>query len=71
MLTPASSPITPPYEVKRLLVPMLSPTEAAAIIGVNEATVRKWIKDGLLPCVRFGRTIRLRVSDVRELTGER
>jgi excisionase family DNA binding protein len=70
MSSPVVSTITLPYEIKRLLVPMLSITEAAALMGTNEATIRKWIKDGVLPCVRLGRTTRLQLSDMRELTGE-
>jgi excisionase family DNA binding protein len=60
--------ITPPYEFKRLLEPMLTPAEGAALLGVSEYLLRKWLKDGLLPCVRLGRTIRLRVSDLKALT---
>jgi excisionase family DNA binding protein len=65
------APITPPYELKKLLEPMLTPAEGAALLGVSESVLRKWLKDGLLPCVRFGRTIRLRVSDLKSITGGR
>jgi excisionase family DNA binding protein len=71
MANPVIAPITPPYATKQLLLPMLSPTEAAALLGVRESTLRTWIRDGLIPSVRIGRTIRLRVSDLKELTGER
>jgi excisionase family DNA binding protein len=59
--------ITPPYEMKRLLEPMLTTAEGAALLGISEATLRKWIRDGRVPCIRLGRTVRLRVADVKAL----
>jgi excisionase family DNA binding protein len=63
--------ITPPYELKRLLEPMLTPAEGAALLGVSESTLRRWLREGLLPCVRLGRSVRLRVADVKSLQAER
>jgi excisionase family DNA binding protein len=37
----------------------VSPTEAAATLGVNIKTVYRAIRQGTLPSVRVGRTIRI------------
>jgi excisionase family DNA binding protein len=62
---------TPTYELKRLLEPMLTPAEGAALLGVSESTLRRWLREGLLPCVRLGHSVRLRVADVKSLQAER
>ena len=33
---------------------LLTPKETAAFLKVHERTVRRWIKDGKVPCVRIG-----------------
>lgn len=45
----------------------LSVAEAARLVRVNPKTIRKLIRDGRLPCARFGRAIRVRRSDVDDL----
>jgi len=44
----------------------LSVKEAAAHIGVNAETIRRWIDKGAVPCTRFGpqHLIRLKISDL-------
>ncbi len=38
--------------------------EAAQLLHVSESTVRNWIKDGLLRCMRHGRVIRILKNDL-------
>ncbi len=45
-------------------------TAASRIVGVNEKTVRRWIRDGKLPHSREGRENVVLVSDVRQLAAE-
>lgn len=42
--------------------------ECAEYMGVSEASVRRWIRDGKLPALRIGgKLIRVRVSDLEAL----
>lgn len=43
----------------------VSTRKAAAIAGVQPATIRRWISDGRLTECRAGRHIRVRVGDLR------
>ncbi len=44
---------------------LLTPSEVAAIFGVNSKTVTRWAHDGKLPCIRtVGGHRRFRRSDV-------
>ena len=46
----------------------LSPAESAAYMGVNESTIRRWIKKGLLPAERVGpRLLRIKPVDLDAL----
>ena len=47
----------------------LSPEEAAARLGIKPDTVRKWCREGKLPCVKLGRLWRIRESDFSKLEG--
>jgi|JI10StandDraft_1071094.scaffolds.fasta_scaffold1189514_1 excisionase family DNA binding protein len=38
--------------------------EAAAQLSCSEVSVRRWIQQGRLPCVRVGRLVRIRQSDL-------
>ncbi len=40
----------------------LSPKECAAIVGVNERTIRRWVSAGYIPGFKQGRTIRVKRS---------
>jgi excisionase family DNA binding protein len=51
---------------------MVSPQHAAEMLDVSRYTVRRWIKTGKLPAVKFSSsTIRIRVADVERLIAER
>lgn len=46
----------------------LSPAESAEYMGVNESTIRRWIRKGLLPAERVGpRLLRIKRSDLDAL----
>lgn len=38
--------------------------EAASILSISRSTLRRWIAQGRLPCVRLGRLIRVRIADL-------
>jgi len=42
----------------------LSLRDAAVRAGVSAATVRRWVRDGKVPCVRVGRIARVKWCDV-------
>lgn len=42
--------------------PLLAAPEAAVYLGVAEWTARALLREGVIPSVRFGRTVRVRVS---------
>ena len=43
---------------------LLTPKETAAFLKVHERTVRRWIKNGKVPCVRIGGTVRVARRDL-------
>jgi len=49
-----------------------SPKEVAVIIGVTPATVRSWVRKGMMKSVRIGKqgTIRIPVSEIKEFLNE-
>ena len=48
---------------------LMSPKEAAEILGVHPATIYKLVKTGELPSVKLGpKLIRINASDVEKLT---
>lgn len=46
--------------------PLLTYREAARVLGVTERTVWTLVNSGMLPSVRFGRSVRIDPSDLRE-----
>lgn len=46
---------------------LLTPQEAAAVAKVAPATVRRWIRDGRLPCHRAGRHLRVRRAELETM----
>lgn len=47
----------------------LSPAEAAEYMGVHDATIRRWIKQEILPAERVGpRLIRIKRADLDALS---
>jgi excisionase family DNA binding protein len=49
---------------RRLLVKV---EEAADMLSVSKAAIRKWLSYGLLNPVKVGRSVRLRLSDVEQI----
>lgn len=43
---------------------LISLKEAASILSISLSTIRRWITQGRLPCVRLGRLLRVRVADI-------
>ena len=48
----------------------LTVAEVAAILKLNQQTVRNWIDQGSLPALRVGRRVRIRRSDLERLLEE-
>lgn len=46
------------------LSPLLTDRQVAELLAVKPDTVRRWAAAGDLPCVRLGRLLRFRQSDV-------
>lgn len=38
--------------------------EVAAHLGVTDKTVYKWAREGIIPCRRFGRTVKFSIEDI-------
>ncbi|HMN96930.1 MAG TPA: helix-turn-helix domain-containing protein [Phycisphaerales bacterium] len=47
------------------LSPLLTYREAAKVLGVTERTVWTLVAGGVLPAVRFGRSVRIDPADLR------
>ncbi|MBK7078161.1 MAG: helix-turn-helix domain-containing protein [Myxococcales bacterium] len=45
----------------------LPTAEAAALVGVADGTIRRWIRERRLPSHRAGRVLRVRTSDLHQL----
>jgi excisionase family DNA binding protein len=41
--------------------------EIAAVLKLNQQTIRNWIDQGRLPAIRIGRRVRIKRSDFEEL----
>ncbi|OBY30479.1 hypothetical protein ACT18_17700 [Mycolicibacter kumamotonensis] len=39
------------------LAKMPNTKQAAELLGVSEATLRKWVRDGMIPAVRIGKKL--------------
>lgn len=50
--------------VRRTIEQLLTAEQVAAKLGIDETTVRRHQWSGALPCVRIGRSVRFRESDV-------
>ena len=46
---------------------LMSVTEVSAVFDRRERTIRRWISRGLLQPVRVGRSVFIRVDDVRDI----
>jgi len=64
---PIPTPEVPPSSVDSV-GQMLSIPEAAALIGVSQDALRKWVRQGLIPARRIGkRMLRVNKSDLARL----
>lgn len=50
----------------KLLEAFLSPEQLADKLQINERTVRRWAKDGKIPCYRLGVEIRFNEPEIVE-----
>ena len=47
--------------------PLLTPSEVAETLRVEPSTVYKWLKNGTLPSVRLGGTVRVPAHAIEDL----
>jgi excisionase family DNA binding protein len=50
---------------------LLTVAEVAAILRMNQQTIRNWIDAGTLPAIRIGRGVRIRRADFNALVNAR
>lgn len=58
-LSPVSDPLGEDDTPLAIPIELLSVKQAAAYLGVAEITVRRWINEGVISCLRAGRQIRI------------
>lgn len=46
---------------------LLKTQDVAQLLGVSPLTIRAWVFQRLLPCVRLGRAVRFRPEDVERI----
>ena len=46
---------------------LLKTEDVARLLGVSPLTIRAWVFQRLLPCVRLGRAVRFRPEDVEKV----
>ena len=46
---------------------LLTVTDVASALQVSERAVRRWIAEGRLPAVHFGRAVRIRPADLAQV----
>lgn len=44
--------------------------QVAQVLQISEASVRRWVALGDLPCYRFGRSVRVSLSDLTQYIDE-
>lgn len=54
-----AAPVPPPWKNNEYM----KPDEIAKEIGVDVSTVRRWLREGQIPSVRFGRAVRVKTKD--------
>ena len=54
-----------PASTHPVVKPLLNYREAGKLLGVTERTIFKLVKDGELPNVKFGRSVRIDPDDLR------
>ena len=50
---------------------LLTLSEVAELFRVSRCTVQEWKKSGRLPCVQYGRTVRVRKDEILRSSGIR
>ena len=48
---------------------LLTTAEVMEIFGVTDRTLRRWRRQGLLPCIKLGGSVRYRLADIDRLIG--
>lgn len=46
---------------------LMTVAEIAAVLKLNQQTIRNWIDQGTLPAIRIGRRVRIKRSDFEQL----
>jgi excisionase family DNA binding protein len=46
---------------------LLKTEEVARLLGVSPLTVRAWVFQRILPCVRLGRSVRFKMEDIAKI----
>ena len=54
-----------PASTQPLVKPLLTYREAGKLLGVTERTIFRLVKDGEIPNVKFGRSVRIDPDDLR------
>lgn len=49
--------------------PLMTYRQAAQVLGVTDRTLRTLVREGRLPAVRFGRSVRIDPADLRWFIG--
>ena len=44
--------------------PLISPVEAAELLGIHPVTILRWAREGSVPHLRLGRKVKFRVSEL-------
>lgn len=51
-------------------ITLLKIPEAARILNINKNTLYLWIKDGKIPAIRIGRTLRIHPDAIEQLQND-
>ena len=54
------------YPIQDKIPRLLKPSEVASILGLGLSTIYLLIRHDELPCIRFGRAVRVRADDVEK-----
>ena len=54
------------YSIQDKIPRLLKPSEVASILGLGLSTIYLLIRRNEVPCIRFGRVVRVRTEDVEK-----
>ena len=54
------------YPIQDKIPQLLKPSEVASLLGLGVSTIYLLIRRNELPCIRFGRAVRVRSDDVEK-----